>query len=149
MIKIHQGNILTGVDRGFIVHGCNAQGVMGSGIAKDIRDTWPQVYEDYKKQERYLGLNLGNTIYTEVGLGLTVVSAITQECYGRDKDILYVDYDAVSCCFEWIKNASENTGWQVHFPLIGCGLANGKWEEVSKRIEAALGPNVYANLWLL
>ena len=35
------GNILDA--KGIIMHGCNAQGVMGSGLAKDIRERWPAV----------------------------------------------------------------------------------------------------------
>ena len=30
-----------------IVHGCNAQGVMGSGVAKIIRDKYPKAYDRY------------------------------------------------------------------------------------------------------
>ena len=32
-----------------ICHQVNCQGVMGAGIAKQIRARWPEVYEDYKK----------------------------------------------------------------------------------------------------
>ena len=35
---------------GIICHQVNCQGVMGSGIAKQIRDTYPIVYENYKKK---------------------------------------------------------------------------------------------------
>ena len=33
-----------------ICHQVNCQGVMGSGIAKQIRDTYPIVYDNYKKK---------------------------------------------------------------------------------------------------
>ena len=33
----------------YICHQVNCQGVMGSGVAKAIRDKWPQVYEEYKR----------------------------------------------------------------------------------------------------
>ncbi len=29
-----------------IVHGCNAQGVMGSGVAKSIRENFPKAYDE-------------------------------------------------------------------------------------------------------
>lgn len=32
-----------------ICHQVNCQGVMGAGLAKQIRIRWPEVYVDYKK----------------------------------------------------------------------------------------------------
>ena len=42
-----------------ICHQTNCQGVMGSGVAKQVREKYPQVYEQYKRVcasgERLLG----------------------------------------------------------------------------------------------
>jgi O-acetyl-ADP-ribose deacetylase (regulator of RNase III) len=122
---------------------------MGSGVAKAIREKWPRVYEDYKNEEKFKGLYEGSTIYTTVAENLVVASTVTQEFYGRDKSKVYVDYHAIQCCFSWIRRAAENTGLPVHFPLIGCGLANGNWGVVSSIIEEALGPDIKSTLWLL
>lgn len=51
-IKIIVGNLLDAFDKGevdVIGHVVNCQGVMGSGIAKSIRDRCPMVYESYKE----------------------------------------------------------------------------------------------------
>ncbi len=40
MSKYVSGDIRC-VSSGIIVHGCNAQGVMGSGVALALRTTWP------------------------------------------------------------------------------------------------------------
>ena len=53
-IKVKLGDICS-VNSGIIVHGCNAQGVMGSGVAKAIRLKYPQVFEDYKNFKNQFG----------------------------------------------------------------------------------------------
>ena len=40
---------ITTVDRGIIAHGCNCQGVMGSGVARFLRDKYPQIFPEYAK----------------------------------------------------------------------------------------------------
>lgn len=37
MIHEHEGNLLHR-ERGILVHGCNAQGIMGAGIARVIKE---------------------------------------------------------------------------------------------------------------
>lgn len=150
-IKEVTGNILT-VANGIIVHGCNAQGKMNSGMAKGIRDTYPGAYQSYMAEFNKNGLSLGGvTFYRHPpgadGSQVVIANAITQKYYGRNKDIRYVDYPAITVCFNEIARVAKSLGLPVHFPLIGCGLANGKWPEVSPRIEAALGPGIEKTLW--
>ena len=45
MIHYVKGNLLDS-DCDYICHQVNCQGVMGSGIAKQIRERWPEVYKD-------------------------------------------------------------------------------------------------------
>lgn len=72
-----------------------------------------------------------------------VVNLMTQEDYGRDPYRVYVDYDAISRGFEAVlAPLALDTGLPVYFPKIGCGLANGDWQEVSRRIEAAMPEGV-------
>lgn len=106
-----------------VVHGCNAQGVMASGIAKTIRDKFPEVYYDYKSLEKDFGLNLGDAIYTTISDNLIIASAITQQCYGRDSSVVYVKYSAVQAALKEIAGLLRD--YEVHIPFIGGGLANG------------------------
>src|SRR5271167_114181 len=39
---------ITTVDEGIIAHGCNCQGVMGSGVARFLRDKYPQIFPYYQ-----------------------------------------------------------------------------------------------------
>lgn len=147
-MQTHIGDILS-VEKGIIVHGCNAQGVMKSGIAKDIREKYPKVYKDYKAHEEKTGLKLGDIVYTYIKDDLLIASIITQEFYGRDKDVVYVDYDAIEQAFLSIGLVASLKKLDVHVPLIGCGLANGKWSEVMPRIEGAFHQGEGLHLWVL
>ena len=46
MIHYVKGNLLDS-NCDYICHQVNCQGVMGSGIARQIRERWPEVYKDY------------------------------------------------------------------------------------------------------
>jgi O-acetyl-ADP-ribose deacetylase (regulator of RNase III) len=125
-----------------IAHGCNAQGVMRSGIAKQMRETYPEVYTAYSFEYAAHGLNLGDVVPAYINypnITRIVFNLITQEYYGRDPNTVYVSYDAVRDC---IKSLNTRMGSGDHyetpeigFPLIGAGLANGDWDIISKIIE--------------
>ena len=49
MVCIVTGNILEADDRNIIIQQVNCQGAMNSGIAKQIRDRYPDVFTVYKE----------------------------------------------------------------------------------------------------
>jgi O-acetyl-ADP-ribose deacetylase (regulator of RNase III) len=127
-----------------IVHGCNAQGVMGSGIAKIIREQYPQAYDRYRNHYELNGkLQLGDIIVVPCNKPQTpdykiIINAITQEFFGRD-DIRYVSYDAVDDCMKKINTIFPSYGiTEIAMPQIGAGLGNGSWEVISSIIENRL-----------
>lgn len=139
-----------------IVHGCNAQGVMGSGVAKIIREKYPKAYERYRKEfELYNHLKLGDTIAVPCGDRVNdptnykvIVNAITQDFYGRDGS-RYVSYDAVSDCMNKINRFSEVYGIEeVAMPQIGAGLGGGEWNVIEAIIESEL-KNVKPYVYIL
>lgn len=131
-MKYVKGDLLS-VTSGIIVHGCNAQGVMGSGVAKAIKAKYPGAYQKYYS-EYLAGLLVPGwiSIYNPTNQ-LTIVSGITQEYYGRDKNVVYVDYDSLAEVFRKVKSIWP--GVPVHIPKIGAGLANGDWEIISRIID--------------
>lgn len=133
------GDILD-VKEGVIIHGCNCQGVMGSGLAKQIKTKYPDAYYDYMKVYSIAGLNLGGIIISPVIPGvLYVVNAMTQEFYGKNLNIVYVDYNAIDECFyktlNWMNQCKLT---KLYYPKIGAGLANGNWKIISDIIEKQL-----------
>jgi O-acetyl-ADP-ribose deacetylase (regulator of RNase III) len=131
---------LLDVKEGILVHGCNAQGVMGSGIAKAIKDTYPQAFAAYRETYEKEGLHVGQVIWARISETprLAVANAITQKFYGRDPTVRYVDYDAVKVAFEKIAVVAKKHGLTVHYPRIGAGLGNGDWSVLSGIINQAL-----------
>lgn len=133
---------------GYIIQGVNAQGKMGSGLAKSIMDKWPNVrqryIEKYKNQDNNLYLGSCQFVHVESysGKGLWVVNLVTQENFGYDGE-LYLSYSGLEVCLHNMvkiiqKGESQNTPNIIHVPKIGCGLAGGDWEEVKKIIKKTI-----------
>jgi O-acetyl-ADP-ribose deacetylase (regulator of RNase III) len=147
MINIIEGNLLD-VDKGIIVHGCNARGVMGSGIALQIKQRYPLAYKEYLNAHTISGSVLGTVSYVFLGK-LVVVNAVTQESYGRE-NYRYVSYDAVAKCFEMINNLALKLYTPVvNFPLIGAGLGGGDWNIIESIIDSTLDDRIEKNLWIM
>lgn len=137
MITTIQNSDVLSPRSGVIIHGCNLQGVMGSGVAKHIRTKYPDVYKDYLDAFNFPQRpQLGDILITQVDKFKYIISAMTQEFYGRD-GILYVQYDALREAFRRTNTFlnSLDARLSLHFPKIGCGLAGGDWKIVSTIIE--------------
>lgn len=120
-IKIVPGDILD-VKEGIIVHQVNCQRVMGAGLAKAIREKYPEHYNEYRMTKPILG----NAIFTDVGDGLTVAAIYGQDRYGYGD--VFTDYAALEKGLKKVQAFSEQTGRQIYIPFgIGCGLAGGDW----------------------
>ncbi len=136
-----------------IVHGCNAQGVMGSGFAKQLATLYPGCYETYREQLALLRRQewnaLGQCITYSVDPSLVIANAITQEHFGRDPNRQYVSYRAVSDAFRVLKAYPGLARAEVHYPLIGAGLGGGDWAVISELISQQLDPaGISHTLWL-
>jgi O-acetyl-ADP-ribose deacetylase (regulator of RNase III) len=130
---------LLSVNKGVIIHGVNTLGLFNAGIAKQIRYKYPSVYLDY--MDNYSKYSLGD-IHISVAdenKYLNVIHAFNQSSIGRDPSRRYISYDAVFESFTKINTLCHvgniNT---VYFPMIGSGLANGKWSIIEKIIETTL-----------
>ena len=121
-----------------IVHGCNAQGVMGSGVAKALRIKWPEIFPPYaelcNKYRNDLYVLLGtSTIYTDLLTSTNVINGITQVFYGKDGK-KYANKEAIrSILIQSAMVALEQTSESgsmgiVHMPKIGCGLGGLSWK---------------------
>lgn len=137
MINTIKGDILR-INQGIIVHGCNAQGVMGSGIALQIKDQFPKAYEIYVGSPMILGY----ISVARINSQKIIVNAITQNLYGRSGK-RFVNYEAIAECFERIiENFSHLENLPICFPSIGAGLGGGDWDIIKTIIDRTV-PNEY------
>ena len=128
-IEYRYGDILK-TNTKYICHCVNAQGVMGSGVAKQIRAKYPKAFKVYRDTHETKGLILGQVIGADCDEHI-ILNLVGQKNYGRDGS-LYLDYVALR---KGINIINKNISEPVSFPMIGCGLAGGDWKLVSEIIE--------------
>ena len=118
-----------------IAHGCNAQGKMGSGVAKMIRSNFPEAYAEYRKAYLEGKLTLGTVIWANHENKL-IANCITQDKYGYDGK-QYVDYTAIEASAYTVAAIARDKNLSVSYPPIGVGLGGGDWEVVEKILDRA------------
>lgn len=147
---IYKDGDLLKADERYIMQGCNAQGVMRSGVAKLLRDGDEGIFLDYRRVYEMQGnrLSVGQVLpYLSEKLNKIILNAITQKFYGRDPSVVYVSYEGMRTAMRNVNNVASS-GAPVAMPLIGAGLANGDWNIISGIIEdeaTSFQPVVYLN----
>lgn len=141
MITQLSGDLLhSGCD--IICHQVNCQGVMGSGIARQIRDKFPGLFEAY---ERVVDTNGGEECLGQVFFYPTTfctVANMFSQFHYLPRDVMNTNYSAFRQCCKGIKDyvyATCGPGskyCRIGFPHgIGCGLAGGDWNIISQILE--------------
>lgn len=122
------------LNMGIICHQVNCRGVMGKGLALDLRKRYPKVYSDYLAAYKAGHLQLGNVVMSKIKKGLYVASICGQTNYGANKKKMYTDYRALEYGLNKVeKFSNDNSLRPIYVPHgIGCGLANGDWKIVEK-----------------
>ena len=146
--NIKVGDIFEEVTEGYIMHGCNAQGVMGSGVAKIVKDRYFEAFKTYASQHPYY--ILGEVIPQKVTDDLVIINAITQDQFGTHK--VQVDYDAVEqVCrgAQYLANSGMVESKEIHFPFIGAGLAGGDEHTLLTIFDRQFSHDQDGTLWLL
>lgn len=141
MLKRVQGDLLTLAERGkfdIIVHGCNCQNTMGSGIAKQIKDRYPDAFQaDYRydmelSNRRYE--KLGNYTITKIfsKSNFLIVNAYTQFHY-LPRGIDHFEYASFAIILAKLHHFYGN--YDFGFPYIGMGLAGGDSDRIIAMLE--------------
>jgi len=114
-------------------HGCNCQSTMGSGVAKAVRATYPDMYDFADcKSSMSKEQKLGNYTYAELTNGKLGYNIYSQFDYrGRYVGKMDLDYGALErgltgVCIDLASKEKKT----LALPLIGCGLAGGNWNVV-------------------
>ena len=138
------GNLITMAENGqfdIIVQGCNCHNTMGRGIAKEIRERYPEAYASdcrtIKSDPKKLGTFSAANVTAHNGNKFTIINAYTQYNYSGNK--LHADYAAIRKAFNLIARTYPVTS-RIAYPLIGAGLAGGDWAIISSIIREELDP---------
>ena len=117
-----------------LIHCCNNLGMMGRGIAKTIREKWPNVYEKYREWSRKPDFKLGEVQFVKVAGDLVVGNMIGQEGVGFTNGIPPIRYEAVDKCLKKVAETAIKYKASVIAPRLGSGLAGGDWNKIEALI---------------
>lgn len=153
MLTYKKGDLFASTE-GAIAHGCNCQGVMGSGVAKIVKEKFPEAYKKYNDLCSSLSskslLGRAQEIYIE-SRGSFLYNIFTQDMYGSLVK-RYVSYDAISdgflSMFDHMNQTNQNI---VNIPKIGAGLGRGEWDIIESIIISSLKcyPDIRVVVWEL
>ena len=134
-ISIVEADILT-CSEDVLVHQVNCQGVMGSGIAKQIKATYPDVFKAYYYQCKTTNPNelLGTSLICGINPEDTkfIANVYGQFNFGRG---LQTNYNALKNGLKEVKDFAVERNLSVAIPYkIGCGLGGGSWKTVKAMI---------------
>lgn len=111
---------VTPVNSVAIAHGCNICGVMGGGIAYDVKRIFPDMYEEYHQLCKNHKIGAGD-IFTSVqqlnGRPITVYNLMSQTgLNGADIKFMAMAFERM------FEHANKNGIETIYIPMIGAGL---------------------------
>lgn len=122
-LRVQKGDLFD-ADLPAIGHGCNIQGVMGAGIAKEFRRRWPAMYDEYRRRCRDGRFQLGDVFVWE---GTPIVFNLATQPRPGPSATLEAIASSVS---RMMRMADESDIPAVGVPRIGAGLGGLVWEDV-------------------
>lgn len=141
MITIVQGNILNAIED-IICHQVNCRGIMGGGLAKQIKNKYPEIYKEYKElcdSKPFQEDLLSSLQVCKTKDGKYIANLFGQINYGiheRQTDYMALKLSLKSLIVECYNPSSVLENKSIALPYnIGCGLAGGDWNIVYKIIE--------------
>ena len=152
MIKFFNGYLLkSGCD--IICHQVNEYGVMGAGIAKQIKEKYPKAFDDYTKaikEAKGKGKNLPMFVLSKQPDSVVVANMFTQRNGETNLEILrnavvflgmqIIDLFITKLKFNEMTGIFFDRPFRVGIPYkYGCGIAKGDWESILKVWKVVFG----------
>lgn len=154
-IKFVRGNVLSPNKENkcvVVCHQVNCKGVMGAGLAKQVRQMHPGVYAAYLDKCNQIQVGVGGVGDVQFCSALNKSGYIIANIFGQDdcgRNERYTDYDALRKAFTHIAQAFPNDTIRIPYKM-GCGLGGGEWPVVLEIIEQTLvANNVHVEIWRL
>jgi O-acetyl-ADP-ribose deacetylase (regulator of RNase III) len=128
-----KGSLFEAEDLDAIAHGVNCKGVMGAGIAKEVRERYPWSFTDYRTMCETRILHPGGVRWSscEPEPKVDVVHLATQERPGPDAKLRWV----AGSVGEMLDIAEIFRTNRIGMPRIGCGIGGLEWVEVRMILE--------------
>lgn len=118
-----------------IVHQVNELGVMGAGLALQIKNKYPKVYAKYKEVANKDCL--GKIQLIKINDNQYICNMFSQR--GISRTHRTTDYELFKQCIDTLAKYAHDNNLTVAIPYkIGCGLAGGDWEIVEHIIRIKL-----------
>ena len=141
-------------DAKVLVHQVNCMGVMGSGIAKQIKEKFPIVFQEYENAVRQLQTNcLGGCLLVDTGTGIRIANLFGQYLYRNyttDYDqyesykqpgvngqgnMRFTNYEAFYRGLVYLKSKLGPQDTKIAFPYnIGCDRGGADWKVIEGMI---------------
>ncbi|AWN04556.1 phosphatase [Rhodococcus phage Grayson] len=110
-----------------IAHGCNTVGVMGAGIAKEMRNRYPLMHMRYQQMcDDQIFLPGHMYLYTVVGKDLYIANLATQKYPGRNAKLEYIEESMAKL----IQYCEKHNISPIAMPRIGAGIGGLDWKDV-------------------
>lgn len=137
MIKVIDGNLFDS-KADIIGHQTNIFGVMGSGVALEVKKRYPHVFASYRKDYEDGKLKLGYVNFANAKQDQVIANMCGQANFGYDGK-QYTNYEKLQECFDSVKDYAY-TNYDVRptiaFPWkLSCCRGGGNWDIVYKMIE--------------
>ena len=137
MVKVIDGNLFNS-QANIICHQCNCQGIMGSGVAAEVKRRYPHVFQTYRKDYLDNKLKLGYVCFATAKQDQVIANMCGQDKFGYDGST-YTNYEKLQTCLNRVREYAMfeyDVKPTIAFPwLMSCYRGGGDWNIVYKMIE--------------
>lgn len=147
-IKIIEGNLFDS-KADIIIHQCNDAGVMGSGIALELKIRYPHVFKSYRKDYLNGKLKLGYVNFTNATDHQVIANMISQNFDSSTG--CFTKYAALQECLNCVKSYAESHFENPTIALpyyMSCVRGGGNWDTVLRMVTDTFA-NFNVEIWRL
>lgn len=148
---IYKDGDLLDAQTDIIAHQVNCKGIMGAGIALQIKNKWPIVFEEYEKvlENTWQFFPLGSCQLVNIEDSRYVANLFGQNKYGKG-NVRYTSYDAIhEALSELVSKMTAYNLKSVAFPYgMSSGFGGADWDIILAMIKSVFkDTNVIIEIW--